>query len=380
MDAIIEAGVDYVFLCGDLFERRTLRPHLVQFAHDELYRLAKETKELHNKRVKILVIRGNHDGRPQSNTLDYINHPLADYLHVFQDDNVVYKDNSLFVVGLNYYDLIQKAFDELVIPAMDGVKGVKILMIHGIVHGYNPLPHYTNYITLEQLASANPSFVFAGHFHRRCRPRRLLNGGWILTPGSLEMYNFAEQGEKGFYIVDIGEGDPVFTWIPIQPTHIMKQSQVTTERRQSPSWYRDKIFEQVNSFQMELKKTGEKGYLRIRVEGGLRDGYPGDIDLAPITGLIETDPSLIWVDVDTLALDLPLTTRAPERELVDIREYFSSFGEFADDIGEMHAQVREVLEEDASLQTGLLTPSKRVPMVKDWLKRFEKRTFWEKEE
>ena len=31
VDAIIEAGVDYVFLCGDLFERRTLRPYLVQF-------------------------------------------------------------------------------------------------------------------------------------------------------------------------------------------------------------------------------------------------------------------------------------------------------------------------------------------------------------
>ncbi|MFQ6052623.1 MAG: metallophosphoesterase, partial [Candidatus Bathyarchaeia archaeon] len=44
VDAIVEAGVDYVFFCGDLFERRTLRPHLVQFAHDELYRLARETE------------------------------------------------------------------------------------------------------------------------------------------------------------------------------------------------------------------------------------------------------------------------------------------------------------------------------------------------
>jgi DNA repair exonuclease SbcCD nuclease subunit len=43
VDTIIEIGVDYTFICGDLFERRTLRPHLVQFAHDELYRLARET-------------------------------------------------------------------------------------------------------------------------------------------------------------------------------------------------------------------------------------------------------------------------------------------------------------------------------------------------
>ena len=36
VDEIVSAGVDYAFICGDLFERRTLRPRMVQFVHDVL--------------------------------------------------------------------------------------------------------------------------------------------------------------------------------------------------------------------------------------------------------------------------------------------------------------------------------------------------------
>jgi len=41
----------------------------------------------------------------------------------------------------------------------------------------------------------------------------------------------------------------------------------------------------------------------------------------------------------------------------------------------MHSRVREVLEEEASLQTGLLTPSQRAPLAEEWAKRFEKHQF-----
>ena len=46
-------------------------------------------------------------------------------------------------------------------------------------------------------------------------------------------------------------------------------------------------------------------------------------------------------------------------------------GEFAEEISEMHTQVREALEEQASATTGLLTMSQRAPLVEEWVKRFE---------
>jgi DNA repair exonuclease SbcCD nuclease subunit len=379
VDAIVEAGVDYVFLCGDLFERRTLRPHLVQFAHDELYRLAKETEEKHGRRVKVLVIRGNHDGRPQSDTLDYIKHPLADYLHVFEDDDITYRDEKLHVVGLNYYDQVDTAFDRLVRPAFEGARGVRVLMVHGFVQGYNQVPPYSSSLTLDQLVSVDPAFVLTGHYHRRCPPRRLPNGGWIATPGSLEMYDFAESPDKGFYICEAGGGEPEFTWVPIEPMHAMKQTVVESDRKREPPWYAERILGQVEAFREELRKAGKQGYLRVRVQGGLRNGYPGDIDLARVNELVESEPLLLWVDIDTLRLEMPLLAGVPERGRVDVREFFSGLGEFSEDVGEMHSRVREALEEEASLQTGLLTSSQRAPLVREWVERFEARRFREAE-
>jgi predicted phosphodiesterase len=116
VDAIVAASVDYVFICGDLFERRTLRPHMVEFTQRELYRLANETETKHSKSLRILVVRGNHDGRSQSDALDYIRHPLAGYLHVFGDEDITYRDDRLDVVGLNYYDQIDVAYEKLAKP------------------------------------------------------------------------------------------------------------------------------------------------------------------------------------------------------------------------------------------------------------------------
>ncbi|UCH56917.1 MAG: metallophosphoesterase family protein [Candidatus Bathyarchaeota archaeon] len=379
VDAIIEAGADYIFLCGDLFERRTLRPHLVQFAHDELYRIARETEERHGKKVTILAIRGNHDGRPQSDTLDYIKHPLADYLHVFEEDTKPYTDKNLTAVGLNYYDRIDAAYERLAKPALKEARGLKVLMVHGFVQGYNQVPPYSRSLTLDQIAEAEPVYVFTGHYHKRCPPRRLPNGGWILTPGSLEMYDFAESGEKGFYIVDDEEA-PRFTWVPIESMHVMKQARIETERRRSPRWFGERILEEVELFRSELGRSEKPGYLRVRVRGGLKDGFPGDIDLEPVDRMVREGPLLLWVDIDTLGVGMPILAGVSEREQIDVAEFFAPFGEFAEDIQEMHARVREVLEEQASVQTGLLTPSQRIPLIDEWVRRLEARTFREEEQ
>lgn len=378
VDAIVEAGVDYVFICGDLFERRTLRPHLVQFTHDELYRLAKETEERHGKPLKILVVRGNHDGRPQSDTLDYLKHPLAEYLHVFEEGEVTYRDDNLTVVGINYYDQIDRAYEAFAVPALEEAEGLKVLMVHGFIAGYNLVPPYSSSLSLDDLAKTSPDYVFSGHYHLKCPPKRLPGGGWVLTPGSLEMYDFGERPEKGFYIVDHGE-EPEFTWVPIEPLHLMKRARIDSDRKRNPAWFSGRILEEVNFFRAELERAGKEGYLRIRVRGPLRDGFPGDIDLEPVTRLTQEDPSLLWVDIDTLGVEMPFVAGAPEREQIDVAEFFAPLGEFAAEIGEMHTRVREALEEQASATTGLLTATQRAPLVEEWVERFEARTFREEE-
>ena len=162
VNTCVECGVDYVFIVGDLFERRTLRPYLVQFVHDELYRLYKENLERHGVKVKILVVRGNHDGRPQSDTLDYIKHPLADYLHVFGDDpdEAIYSDDKVQVMGINYYDQISKAFEYFSSKGFADDDRLRIIMVHHFVRGYNEVPPYSDALTIDSLNALNPDFVF----------------------------------------------------------------------------------------------------------------------------------------------------------------------------------------------------------------------------
>ncbi|MFH2110212.1 MAG: metallophosphoesterase [Candidatus Bathyarchaeota archaeon] len=381
VDLCVERGVDYVFIGGDLFERRTLRPNLVQFAHDELYRLARENLEQHGVKVKILVVRGNHDGRPQSDTLDYIKHPLADYLHVFGDtqETVVYRDERLYVVGLNYYDHIQKAFDFLAVPGFKEAQVLKVLLVHHFIQGYNKVPPYSEYLTLDQLASVDLDFVFTGHHHEHCDQKKLSNGGWVLTPGSLEMYDFAENPDKGFYFVEIGEGEPRFEWVPLEPMHVMRQVKVEADRRRPPQWFMDRIREEVQGFAEELKKADKQGYLRVVVEGKLSEGFPSDVTTREAQAIMEQEPSLLWVDVETMRLDLPPMAARPESTSGDVAEYFNDFGEFSADIRDMHRRVKEALENEASEQTGLLTPTVRTPFVADWVERFEARRFKEEQ-
>ena len=56
--------------------------------------------------------------------------------------------------------------------------------------------------TVDDIIEAGGDYIFTGHYHQRCREKRLPDGGWILTPGSLEMYDFGERPEKGLYILD----------------------------------------------------------------------------------------------------------------------------------------------------------------------------------
>ncbi|MCX6656135.1 MAG: DNA repair exonuclease [Candidatus Bathyarchaeota archaeon] len=372
VDAIITANVDYVFICGDLFERRTLRPHMVEFTQRELYRLAQETKTKHSKSLRILVVRGNHDGRSQSDALDYIRHPLAGYLHVFGDEDITYRDDRLDVVGLNYYDQIDVAYEKLAKPALKGGKGVKVLMLHGFVAGYNDVPPGDSSVSLDQLAASGTDYVFTGHYHRRCEPKRLKGGGWVLTPGSTEVYDFAEEPEKGFYLVDTD--GPRFTWVPIEPLHMMRQAKVGNDRSADPKWYEANAVETLRGFVNELHSHHKQGYIRIKLEGTLSEGWPSDVSEERIREAIP-DPLLLWVDVDTLELNLPPSVARPMEENTDVAEYFRDFGDFAEDIREVHGRVREALEEDASTKTGLLTATQREQFIVDWVRRFEARGF-----
>jgi hypothetical protein len=246
-------------------------------------------------------------------------------------------------------------------------------MIHGFIKNYNVVPPGDSYITLDQLADSDASFIFTGHYHKRCLPKKLESGSWILSPGSTEVYDFAEDPNKGFYIVDTK--GPHFTWIPIEPLHTMRQVIISSRRREAPVWFEDRARSELQSFIKELETNKKEGYLKIKLEGNLSEGWPSDIGEDKILEGAKKNPLLLWLDLDTLELNLPPEIATPTSEGTDISEYFKDFGEFAKEIRLIHGKVRDTIEEEASTRTGLLTGTQREHFISDWIGLFEARRF-----
>jgi hypothetical protein len=155
----------------------------------------------------------------------------------------------------------------------------------------------------------------------------------------------------------------------------MRQVKVEADRRRPPKWFMGRIRETVEAFVKELNESGKQGYLRVVVEGRLSEGFPSDVTTREAEATVEREPALLWVDVETMRLDMPPMAARPERTSGDVAEYFSDFSEFSADIRDMHRRVKDALDNEASEQTGLLTPTGRTPFVTDWVERFEARRF-----
>jgi hypothetical protein len=145
-------------------------------------------------------------------------------------------------------------------------------------------------------------------------------------------------------------------------------------RGADPKWYEAEAVKTLRGFVGELHAKGKQGYIRIKLEGTISEGWPSDVSEDRIREAVP-DPLLLWVDVDTLELNLPPSVARPMAENTDVAEYFGDFASFAEDIREVHGRVREALEEEASTKTGLLTATQREQFITDWVHRFEAKTF-----
>ena len=377
VDAIVAEGVNYVFLCGDLFERKTLRPSIVHFVVEELHRLASEHEERHGRSPKVVMVRGNHDGSPKSNTLEYVEHPLADYIVVIGDEGrpVVYEDERVYVVGLGYYDRVERMYEKLVKPALGVEDGrVKVMLLHTFLSGYHEVPPGAPSMAVDAVEASGMDFVFVGHHHERHNPLRV-GDTYVLTPGSTEMYDFGEGPDKGFYIVELDGGGPRFRWVRLDPIHVMSRVVVSPSTPMSPGWFSEAIVREVRRFSERLKEVGKPGYLKVVVEGQLSEGLPADVNLLGVEREVEGNPLLLHVDVDFAGLELPpLYVAAPTR-VVRLEEFLSEFGDFAPEVSGMYRRVVDELEEHASLRTGLLPKSVRMRLVDEWLRLFRERRF-----
>jgi DNA repair exonuclease SbcCD nuclease subunit len=384
IDIFVKENVDLVIHAGDLFERRSMTPSDSLFVKEELQRLV----DSQSGKVKIVMVRGNHDGTVENNTLNYVEHPLAKYLTILGERTLqgkpeVYQDENLAIIGFGYTpytstklaevkDVVRKKFDNL-------KANNKIFLAHMFMEGQDIPPNVPKYqvVSLSLLKELGANLIIAGHNHKHL-PLTEKSGLYILTPGATESIDLSDDSQHGVCILKIDQNIE-YKFIPIKPLHKIKNVIIDSKGAiQFPNWFIKKVIEAANQFSEQVKAEGEQGILRIALQGFL-DGDRFDLQAEiekQIQSIRKENPHLLHVEIDN---DLSRVTSAE----IDISEYMSG-EEFLQEtfrtlLGEKRTnqalsladEVRMTLEEKASTQTGLLKDSDRKSYIEKWLKILE---------
>ena len=384
INIFIEEGVDYVLHGGDLFEKRTMIPEDVVFVKDEFYRLVQASREKWGKDVKILIVRGNHDGAPSSCVLEYITHPLANYLQIIgesiKEELQYFVDEKILVAGLGYHPFIKNRIKDQVenlakIYKSSNDKRLRILLLHNYVEEIHEIPPYTpehSIIDIDDLVKINPDIIVVGHYHEKGGVK-YKNSIKFIIPGATEAVDLGEKGPFGVYIMEVEEpGRLESKFIELTPSQHISVKRIVSEEAKPIEWFKERVLDEVSSFVNELNMRNLPGILKIKVSGKISDtrAFLRLLTEEEIRGIKEENPKLLYLEIEEDII--PITREELKEQIVMSRE--EMFKELYREIGqepnilELIEETSLVLEEKASEKTGLLKDSDRSSFVEKWLR------------
>ena len=383
VNIFIKEGVDCLIHGGDMFEKRSMTPEESVFVKDELQRLADSVYDVYCKHVTMFAIRGNHDGTPENNALDYIKHPLAEYLKIIGDEALQGKDeaefrNGLLLIGVSYHPYISRKFEEIkarIKRDFEHGSELKILLIHNFIKGHHQIPPGVplhNCLDIRDLKDLKVDLIIAGHHHDR-KESRMGDGTVLLTPGATEAIDLSDEGSHGVYIL---EGKNSARFVPVKPLHEIRNIRVDSRENARPAkWFVDRATEMVDTHAYNVRARDTKAVLRVLLLGST-DEDPFEIErlLASRLGKMKGSLSMILHTElvnrveDMRQRSVPLTaSRAGVTS-----EILTLPGNMSQEATKIVEEVGMALDERASQTTGLLTTSDRLPFVNRWISILEK--------
>jgi len=384
INIFIEEGIGCLIHAGDVFEKRSMTPKDSVFVKEELQRLVDSIHNEHEKDMMMFAVRGNHDGAPESNALDYIKHPLARYLKVIGDGILqgkkeVQVHRGICIVGVAHHPYIFRKFQDIK-PVLKEILAtneseMKLLVIHNFIQGYHQIPPGVpqhSFLTVEDFDDLDVDMVIAGHYHTKKDPADE-NGLTLLTPGATEAIDLSDEGPFGVYIL---EEKKSIRFIPIKPIHEIRNIRITSQEAVKPiRWFIDNASEEVNSYASSLQARGIGGVLRL-ILLGLTDGDPHRLEqplMSEFDRIKEKSPNLLHVElvnrIENVHQPVILPTLGGGAEFA--AEILKPLGNSTQEAMRIVEEVGITLDEKASQKTGLLTGSDRRPFVTRWVDLLE---------
>src|SRR3989338_3856427 len=273
VDICISENVAFVLISGDLFN--TALPPI-----DQIRDVAAGLAKLKENDIEVYLIPGSHDYSPSGKTMIEVLEKAGLCHNVFKLNGnklefTVDKTGAKItgILGLAC-GLDKKIYEKLDRTNLEEEKGFKIFLFHATLEEFKPaslemapgeptnsLPKNFNYY-----AGGHPHYIFA---------KQKEGYGLITYPGALFPNNFKELEEfkhGGFYIVD----DKLnYKHVPVKIKDV--ETFNFDANNKNPKELEEEIKDKLNKHDLKDK------IVTIRIEGTLKSGKPGDVNLKEIT-------------------------------------------------------------------------------------------------
>lgn len=282
--------VDFLFICGDLFEQNYTDLSSITFINECF-------KKIPN--TKVLITCGNHD--PAIKNSYYSTFTWNDNVIIFKSHiSYAYFDESdTYVYGSSF-----TAFEEseCTIPNFDLIddKGINIFLTHGTLDlnvknsKYNPLD-------IGFLKQFGMDYIGLGHFHNKFIKDTIYN------PGSPEPLGFDEVGEHGVFLVSIDKTNDLKMDVKFINTAISKYDFLELN---IPSIDNDLlVIDTIKNKLANTIKDPSNALLQVLLKGYVKQGCTLDFDY--INSSLSRDYLYIKI-IDDTALDYDWESIAKE--------------------------------------------------------------------
>lgn len=254
VDLALREEVDFMLICGDLFDakNRTLKAEV--FLKQQFERLNKE-------QIFVYVIHGNHDPLSDSLISDWPQNVTVFSNQVETYQTITKNGEKVYLHGFSYQqnESYENKIDDY--PTSDSHSVINIGLLHGTYSKSGVSDRYTEF-RLEDLNAKLYHYWALGHIHKRDQLNDLPQ---IHYSGNIQGRHFNEQGEKGCLIV---EGDYVSLKTRFVPTQFIRFESAVIETDQIGQHH---LYDIIQAFKDSVRPQGRAFYrLRIDVSGDER--------------------------------------------------------------------------------------------------------------
>lgn len=281
IEYIKQNQIDFLFICGDLYEHEYVKQSTIEFINNQF-------KEIPN--TKIYIVPGNHD--PKIKDSYYSKYNFNENVHIFGYDIEKISEENIDLYGFGFENFYMKntKVNEIKI---DNPNKINILLTHGSIDGgYDELREY-NPMKENELKNLEFDYIALGHIHK---PYYGQNGQKIIYPGSTIGLGFDELSAHGMIVGNIDENKKLeIAFVPVDKKQFEEVSIIVDE---IPS--EEDLIELINE-----KNWDENRYYKIILTG------KRNFEIEPVKILKHiTSNNIIKIkDETTLKVDLEILAK-----------------------------------------------------------------------